>query len=938
MAVGFDPSLLMSYYASKLPLPASQTAASTAQTNKPTPPWDLSIPQPAQEVEDVQSRSTDPYFDPKNTELFSAASTGTTNAQSEIQALLNSTLSTSSTNTTNNALSVDNDKMFALYSALNRLDYIAQMANRDGTVDGQRPGLDKSFQDGLNQIVSYVKDASFSNLSVLTSQKTASTQSSVSIAYPSSNYQGGTVVDDSHVLNAVPNVSASDSFTVSITKAGVTTDVPIDLSKVSGDLTLDNINAYANQQLAAAGFATRLTRVQTGGSLADRTATWGESIQYRPGETVNLSSSQATPAVYIAGVSGTPSDSAGKLIKLQDLDTTPSSAFSKNIAPDSGTATAKATAVDANGNVFVIGDTTGSFGSEVNQASQDVYLTKYDSAGNVQWTKLLGSADSASGYGLAVDPTSGQVVVAGAVTDKLTPTAIGGGTDSFVAKYDTDGNQLWLRQVSPATNDQANSVSIDSSGNIYVGGQVNGSLGNGQQSAGGQDASLIKLSSKGTLVYERQFGSLGTDAAMRTAIADDGNVLVAEVQDGHAILSKFDASDPNSAPLWQMDLGDLQGGSISGLTVSNGKVYVSGTTSNASLDAGGTATVANASSGGTEAFVFGATDSGANANADFVSYVGTSSSEQGGGIAVANGKLYLTGTTVGTFSGQTRNVQGTHNLFVSQLGTDGTVDWTQQYGGLDGESKGLAIAADNSGASVLDALGLPRGKIDLNQSNAIESQTTARAGDYFTLAIQGQAGTRNVKITISPGETFRSLAIKINGALLFDGKATALPVQGGQALKIAVNQGVQVQLLAGSQGLDALAGLGLKAQTLINDTQNTSSSSTSSTSSSSSTTNSSTNSNTTSSSSSNSSDSTTQTIGLGIDTGLNLLTQSTATHAHVQLQAAMALIKQAYGNLNNPPSTTSTGTSSAAVPAYLQTQLAGYQTALAWMQTLNQSQ
>src|SRR5262249_27974039 len=154
-----------------------------------------------------------------------------------------------------------------------------------------------------------------------------------------------------------------------------------------------------------------------------QTATWGEKIDYRPGETVTLSSSQASAALYIAGVSGKPADSAGKLIKLDNLDTTPASSFAKNITPDSGTATAKNTAVDANGNVFVIGDTTGSFGSEVNQASQDVYLTKYDSAGNLQWQKLLGSSDTASGYGLAVDPTSSGVVISGAVTDRLTPTA-----------------------------------------------------------------------------------------------------------------------------------------------------------------------------------------------------------------------------------------------------------------------------------------------------------------------------------------------------------------------------------------------------------------------------------------------------------------------------------------------------------------------------------
>ncbi len=65
-------------------------------------------------------------------------------------------------------------------------------------------------------------------------------------------------------------------------------------------------------------------------------------------------------------------------------------------------------------------------------------------------------------------------MIAGSVTGDLTPTAIGGGADSFVAKYDSAGNQTWLRQVSPAMNDQANSVSVDQAGNIYVGGQVNG--------------------------------------------------------------------------------------------------------------------------------------------------------------------------------------------------------------------------------------------------------------------------------------------------------------------------------------------------------------------------------------------------------------------------------------------------------------------------------
>ena len=377
--------------------------------------------------------------------------------------------------------------------------------------------------------------------------------------------------------------------------------------------------------------------------------------------------------------------------------------------------------------------------------------------------------------------------------------------------------------------------------------------------------------------------------------------------------------------MWQVDLGSLQGGSIGGLTVSGGKVYVSGTTSNAALNAGGAASTANSSSGGTDGFVFAATDNGASATPDFVSYVGTGSAEQGGGVTVAGGKIYLTGTTTGTFAGQTRNVINTHNLFVAQLSATGGLDWARQYGGRDGESRGIAIASDNSGSSVLDALKLPRGKIDVNQSNAIASQTTARAGDYFTLKVEGTSNTRSVQITLSKGETIRTLAVKINGALLFDGKATALPVKGGQALKIAVNQGVKVQLIAGPKDFDALAGLGLaprlltnnKADAPVDKTKVTDNAVT----------------NAAKAAAAASATVAAQTIGLGIDGGIDLLTKQTAAHADVVLQGAMALIKQAYGKLNTPAAPNATAAIGSG-PDYLQSQLASYQTALAFLNSL----
>jgi hypothetical protein len=72
-----------------------------------------------------------------------------------------------------------------------------------------------------------------------------------------------------------------------------------------------------------------------------------------------------------------------------------------------------------------------------------------------------------------------------------------------------------------------------------------------------------------------------------------------------------------------------------------------------------------------------------------------------------------------------------------------------------------------------------------------------------------------------------------------------------------------------------------------------------------------------------------ETIGLNLDDPkLGLLTKSDAAHTHVVMMAATALIKQAYNRINGleKPAAAPSGP----VPAYMQAQLANYQSALAW--------
>jgi hypothetical protein len=914
-------SILVSYYQAQQASSPSAIAANSAinaanatanqkktATSGDVPPWE--VHPPAQVAQQAQILSITNFLDTSKVPLSPGA---TSDAKTE----------------------QDNQKLFSLYSAVNSLATIAKMAQSSTATSGQLAGLNARFQTGLSQVEGYLSSTDFNNFTLQAATPSPSVTSTAGITFGSFTYATQQLVTNSNLNNPMSGVSASDSFTIAVKKGGVTTNVAIDLSQVTGPLTLGNIVSYVNSQLSAAGFSTRFQKTQKGGTTtSDATATYGLQITPGGNETISLSAA-STPALYMVGNSGsasevntaigsgasapvstTAADQSGRLTKIGGLSGSPTAILNSNQDASTGTTTAAATVVDASGNIYTLGNATGDFGNEINQGTQDAYLTKYDSAGNVVWQHLVGSAGAASGYGLALDPAGG-VVITGASTADLTTTSVANGNnDSFVASYDASGNQTWIKQIQTLAKNQSNSVSVDASGNVYIGGSVSGGvIGAGQTAQGGSDAYLAKFDSRGNLLAENQFGTSGADQVSATATGSDGSLYVASVQNGNAVIAKYAGGDITAAPVWTQNLGALSaGGGIGGLTISGNQIYVSGSTSNANLTAGGQASIAAASSGGTDAFVFNLTDNGTTAAANRVSYVGTGAGDQGGAVTVApDGTVYLTGSTTGTFAGQQRNVPNVTNAFAAALNADGSIAWTRQYGGASGQSTGAGLAVDPNGASVLDALGLPRGTINLNQSVDLASQTTLRAGDSFQIKIQGVA-PRTATITIDKGETLNSLATKINAQLGSIGKATTNYSGNTEGLKLTVNAGQTISLVSGPSDFDALSRLGIAVGVLSAPASGNAGTTTSS------------------------SQSTTPTFGLGLTGGfagtLDVSTKTGADLARSQLLTVLSNIQKAYQTSNTPPSTNTTrGNTTAAAPASASAQLAGYSLALSLLGT-----
>ncbi len=165
---------------------------------------------------------------------------------------------------------------------------------------------------------------------------------------------------------------------------------------------------------------------------------------------------------------------------------------------------ANGVAVDSNGYVYVTGATTSSSGIASTGAydtsfngTTNAFLAKFDLtlSGSAQrvFATYYGNSGSTYGNELTIDPT-GNAIVVGETTGTISTSSdalqssSGGGTDAFVAKFNTSGTTLlYGSYMGGSSTDAANAVAIDSSYNLYVVGDTTSS---GLATAGAVDTSV----------------------------------------------------------------------------------------------------------------------------------------------------------------------------------------------------------------------------------------------------------------------------------------------------------------------------------------------------------------------------------------------------------------------------------------------------------------
>jgi len=219
--------------------------------------------------------------------------------------------------------------------------------------------------------------------------------------------------------------------------------------------------------------------------------------------------------------------------------------WAKN-AGGTGGDTAFGVALDNSGAVYVTGFFSGTMtvdGITVTSAGlYDIFLAKYDSNGTLVWLKRAGGTGSDIAHGIVVD-SIGNIGIAGefqntASFETNSIVALGLG-DAFIAKYDSNGNNLWARRGGGTITyqaDRSNAIAVDGSNSFYVVGDFTGTAvfdGLSVTSTGpsASDVFVAKYDTNGVITWLHHGGGIHADIGYAVGVDQAGNSYVSGFAD-----------------------------------------------------------------------------------------------------------------------------------------------------------------------------------------------------------------------------------------------------------------------------------------------------------------------------------------------------------------------------------------------------------------------
>lgn len=364
---------------------------------------------------------------------------------------------------------------------------------------------------------------------------------------------------------------------------------------------------------------------------------------------------------------------------------------------------------------YIIAGHTLSYGA----GGTDAYLVRTDAAGNMMWEKTFGGLGGDEALSV-METADGGYILAG----RSTLSQPDQGSDNvYVIKTDGAGNMLWSKTYGGTSIDQGRSVVETADDGFAVAGYTR-SFG-----AGSADAYLIKTDAAGNTIWSQTYGGLSTDVGEEVRQTADGGYVVvgATASFGSGSLDVYlIKTDASGVIVWSRTYGGAAwdyGYSVQELA--DGYIIVGETESYGAGDK--------------DVYLIRTDTAG---DVVWEKTFGGTLKESGWSVrqTSADGGFFVAGFT-------TSFGAGSYDVYVVKTASDGTLEWTDTYGGIYDDrghaawhtaDGGYIVAGqtESEGAGALDVYLLKLGSIGATTGiveGAVATNSTALGGAIVDL-------------------------------------------------------------------------------------------------------------------------------------------------------------------------------------------------------------
>ena len=367
----------------------------------------------------------------------------------------------------------------------------------------------------------------------------------------------------------------------------------------------------------------------------------------------------------------------------------------------------------------------GSINGEVSpgHGSEDMWVTKLNPAGDIQWQNVLGGNGFESGRSIQATTDGGYIAVGFTTSDASGDVGIShGGHDVWVVKLNSAGGIQWQKVLGGNGDDSGFSVQQATDGGyIFTGITNSDNSGDVGISHGGYDAWVVKLQTNGNVQWQRTLGGKGNDGGFSMQASPDGEYILTGITDsdntGDVGISHggYDAWVVRLNPIgniqWQKVLGGK--GDDSGFSIhqasDSGYILTGFTDSDNTGDVG-------INHGGYDAWAVKLNSAG---GIQWQKVLGGNGDDSGFSIYQAtDGGYILTGITGSDNTGDVGINHGGYDAWVVKLLTNGNIQWQRVMGGDDFES-GRSIQATPNGEYIFAGITGSDNTGDVGSNNSV---------------------------------------------------------------------------------------------------------------------------------------------------------------------------------------------------------------------------